>query len=71
MVQKLNLNKIKGAMAENGLTQEALGKHMNLSSRTISLKLNGKVKITSDDLTLLSKILNKEIGYFFTFEVQK
>ena len=65
MTQKLNLNKIRGAMAEKGLTQEELANKVGISQRTMSLKLNGKVKVSVEDLVKFAKTLGKDISYFF------
>ena len=65
MVQKLNLKKIRGAMAEKGLTQAELSELTGISQRTMSLKLNGKVKVSVEDLVKFAKTLGKEISYFF------
>ena len=65
MEQKLNLNKIKAAMVEKGLTQSDFSKLTKISQRTICLKLNGKVKISVGDLENFSKVLEKKISYFF------
>lgn len=54
----MNLAKLRGALAEKGLTQEKLAKEMKLSTKTINAKLNGRAKISVEEASQLSKILD-------------
>lgn len=53
----MNLAKLRGALAENGMTQRELAKQLNLSLKSVNEKLNGKVKISVDEAAAISKIL--------------
>lgn len=50
---KVNLDKIRGLMAENRDTNETLGKKVGVSAATVSNYLNGKTDMT---VVLLSKV---------------
>ena len=65
MTQKLNLNKIRGAMAEKGLTQEELANKVGISSVYLSQLLNAKANMKVDLLTKISYVVEKPISYFF------
>lgn len=62
---KLNINKIKGLMAENGLTQEDLAKELGITGTALRNKLSKKVDFKVSELILLCKIFNKNIKIFF------
>lgn len=62
---KFNPNKVRGLMAEEKLTQEALSKKLNCSTRTFNLKLNSKIEFKVSDIEKLACIFNKGIEYFF------
>lgn len=56
----MNLAKLRGALAEKGMTQRELAEKLNLSTKAVNEKLNGKVKITVDEAAAMSKILKLE-----------
>lgn len=66
--------KLLGRITEKAGTQANFAKKMNLSERTVSLKLNGKVVFKQDEIIRASEVLEipkEEIGiYFFTPNVQ-
>lgn len=53
---KINLNKIKGLIAENGDTQEDLAKKLGCSKATVNYMLNGVVRMTLETATKIAKI---------------
>lgn len=70
----MDYRKLLGRITEKNGTQANFAKHMNLSERTISLKLNGKIPFKQDEIMRASEVLdipNNEINaYFFTQFVQ-
>jgi transcriptional regulator with XRE-family HTH domain len=69
-----NYNKLRGRIVEKYGTQSAFSKALNVSERTLSLKLNGKIYFAQDEIVLMARLLDiteEEIQtYFFTQEVQ-
>lgn len=69
-----NYSKLIGRIIEKCGTQAAFAKQMGLSERSISLKLNNKIKFKQNEIQRAIEILNLrscDIGiYFFTLEVQ-
>lgn len=64
-----NLQRVKGARAESGYTQEQVANYLKLSNVSYSLKESGKRPFTIDELCLISDMFNKNISYFFTIKV--
>lgn len=66
--------KLKGRIIEICGTQEEFARRMNLSTRTVSLKLNGKLPWKQSEITKAIEVLELEDSdiqaYFFTLEVQ-
>lgn len=52
----MNLDKLRGVLAEKKITQTALAKKMHLSVKSVNAKLNGKVAITVDEANEIAKI---------------
>ena len=67
----MKLDKLRGILAEKRITQAELAHAMGLSTRTINLKLNGKVPINVDEASQITKILGVEnpIDIFFADNV--
>ena len=67
-------SKLKGRIVEKCGTQRDFAKAMNLSYRSISLKLNNKVAWSQDDIQKAMEVLSfepEEIqNYFFAIKVQ-
>ena len=65
-----NYNKLKGRIIEKYGSQSAFAEAFEVSENTMSLKLNNKVRFTSNDIVKAVDMLNippEEIGiYFFT-----
>lgn len=64
----LNVSKIRGRMAELGVTQKEIAKEMNLAAPTISQKLNQIRPMNLDEAEKLAQILkisNNEFGEYF------
>lgn len=63
----MNLSKLRGALAEQRMTQRELASRLNLSVKSVNEKLNGKVQITVDEANQMTKILkldNPEAIFF-------
>ena len=69
-----NYQKLLGRITEKMGSQAEFARRMELSERTISLKLNGKVPFKQNELVKASNLLeidNSDIAaYFFTVYVQ-
>lgn len=67
-------SKLRGKIVEVFGTQSACAKRLNVSERTLSLKLNGRIFFSQDDILRLSDALGLtecDIPiYFFTQKVQ-
>lgn len=64
----LNVSKIRGRMAELGVTQKEIAKEMNLAAPTVSQKLNQIRPMNLDEAEKLAQILkisNNEFGEYF------
>ncbi len=70
-----NYSKLQGRIVEICNNQSNFADRMGLSKRTISLKLNNKLKFKQDEILKACEILkikNEEIvEYFFKIEVHK
>lgn len=70
-----NYSKLLGRIVEKVGTQGKFAERMNLSERTISLKLNGKIEWKQNEIANACQILDiqeREIAtYFFALEVQR
>ncbi len=66
--------KLRGRIIECYGTQMAFSKEIGLSNHSLSMKMNGKLKFSQDEIERISKTLSiepSEIGtYFFTRQVQ-
>ncbi len=68
VIKKINFSKLRGRMAEKGISQKELAQKLNLTEQWLSAKLNGKaifdlceMKILIDEL----EIKDEEIRIFF------
>ena len=66
-------NKLKGKIIEKFGSQSNFAREFGVSENTLSLKLNNKVRFTTDDIIKATKLLDirkEELGaYFFTLKV--
>ena len=53
----MNLAKLRGALAEKGITQRELAKKLGLTTKSVNAKLTGRCKISVDEAASMSKIL--------------
>ena len=50
----MNLDKLRGALAEQRITQEMLAKRLNISLLSVNRKLNGKSPITVEEAKIIT-----------------
>ena len=58
-------NKVKGCIAEKGITQVKLAKHLGIALATLNEKLNGKRQFTVAEIQEIANYFKKDINYFF------
>ena len=68
-----NYNKLRGRIVEKYGSQTVFAEKLGVSENTLSLKLNNKVRFTSDDIIKVTELLDippEQVGaYFFTLKV--
>ena len=65
----MNVNKLKGLMAENSETYKDLASLLNVSVMTIYNKMSGKRVFTVDELATITKHYRVDANYFFNQHV--
>ena len=50
----MNLDKLRGVLAEQRITQEMLAKRLNISLLSVNRKLNGKSPITVEEAKIIT-----------------
>lgn len=61
----MNLDILRGKMAEKRITQEQLAEKLNLSRNSVSKKVSGQRQFTVDELKIITELLEVEIAIFF------
>jgi DNA-binding XRE family transcriptional regulator len=62
--------KLKGAIAEKGVTQEEVAQAIGITPATISKKINGKLSFDEHEMQSIADFLGREIcDIFFTSQV--
>ena len=54
----MNIPKLRGAIAEEGLTYKGIAKEMGVSYQTLCSKLRGEHEFNAEDMSKLCKVLN-------------
>lgn len=54
----MNVNKLKGAIVSAGYTQRTLANMLGMSKNTVNAKINGKSRITMDEVDKICEILS-------------
>lgn len=54
----MNLNKIKGKIAEQGKKKSDSAQYIGITPQSLNKKLNGKVKMTTEDAKKVCEFLN-------------
>ena len=62
-MQFVNRNKLKGAMAERGMTQVDLAQELNLNLANTNLKINGKRKFTEPEMYVLGQLFGTRVFF--------
>lgn len=69
-----NYSKLRGRIVEKFRTQAEFAKAMNMSERTLSLKMQGKISWKQADIMKALEVLELDMSdvqdYFFVLEVQ-
>lgn len=60
-----NFLKLRGAVAENGLTLTTLAKELNITQQTLNERLHGRKPFTLDEMLKTCNLLNVSIDIFF------
>lgn len=60
----VKIAKIRGCMAEKKDTQKDLAEILDLSERSVNLKMNGKVPFTISEISLIAKRYKKSVNFF-------
>lgn len=77
MADKITFNhdRLKGLMRERKVTQAILAENINISTTSLSNKLNGYTKFSPDEMIKIQNFLGIDDEsfkpYFFTLEVRK
>ena len=70
---KFNHSKLLGRMKEIGITQEELANRVGIKPGTLSFKLNGRSKFTTNEILAVCEVLEIDPQYipiyFFTLKV--
>lgn len=53
----MNINLLKGKIAESGLNQQKLAPLVKISKNTLNKKVNGKTNFTTDEIERLCEVL--------------
>lgn len=65
----MKVNELKGKMVAAGYTQRSLAREMNMSTTTLSKKVNGRAAFDTDEVVhlcdLLGIVTNDEKAYIF------
>lgn len=69
----VNVNKIKGLMAENGISQQRLAFMIGMSTPSLNAKLQEKREFTVSEAQKICEVLDiSDVeSYFFTRSVEK
>lgn len=62
----MNLNKLRGVMAERNVRQSDIAKLLSISEKSVSAKINGKVDFKVSELNKICTALKVEPEIFFS-----
>lgn len=68
---EFNTNKVKGLMAENGMTQADVAKSIKKSEFTLRNKLQGKTEFTATEIASIADLFRVSPDIFFTQKLSK
>lgn len=64
----VNLSKLKGLLAEKGITVKELSSYLSISRQAMSNKINGKTDFSLDDVVKIAKYMglsDEDVHYIF------
>lgn len=67
-MEKRKFSKLRGLMAEKGLSQVTLAKKLGISSQSVANKFAGKTAFSVKDIMQITEILtipSEKIGFYF------
>jgi transcriptional regulator with XRE-family HTH domain len=67
----MNVNKLKGLMAENDITQQEIAKLLNISPTGLNKKLTGKSEFKASEIKILADFFKVSTDIFFKDNVTK
>lgn len=65
-IKVLDVDKIRGELVRKKISHNYIAKQLEITVPNVSLKLNGKIKITPNELYIIAMILKKPIEYFYS-----
>lgn len=65
----INRNKLRGLMAEKNIKQGEMAESIGISKNAFSMKLNEKSRFDENEVYMLSKLLNVDVNFLFTYQV--
>jgi len=54
----MNIDKLRGKMAEKKITQKEMAKHLGISTQAFNRKMNGKIRFSTNDAVIICQKLN-------------
>jgi transcriptional regulator with XRE-family HTH domain len=66
MAFRFNAGKVKGIMAQNGMTQKDLAAVIDCASNSVFRKLSGVSPFTVSEIATMANYFNVDPSYFFT-----
>lgn len=61
----VNIDKIRGLMAERKVNGLEMASHLGISQTAFYMKINGKREFSSNELGLIAKVLNTTPNFFY------
>ena len=62
----VNIDRIRGCMAEKGDKQKDLARILNLSLTSVNIKLTGKTDFTVSEISKIAERYKKSISFFIS-----
>jgi hypothetical protein len=66
LTKTLDVDKLRGELVRQKISNNYLAEQWGITAVNTSLKLNGKVKITPNELYIVAMITKKPIEYFYS-----
>ncbi|MDY0210224.1 MAG: helix-turn-helix transcriptional regulator [Acholeplasma sp.] len=62
--KSVDLNKLRFEIMIKNVTQKQISEKLDITVQSVSNKLRGKTSLTTDELAVISSMLNKEQSFF-------